>query len=113
MNEPTPSAMSEPVLATPPAQVMTSSLAVWSLVLGIVSLVACGFLTAVPAVICGHMARSRIRLEPQALSGDGMAIAGLVMGYVCVGLSILAIAVLVGLMFFASAETDPYVYTLF
>jgi peptidyl-prolyl cis-trans isomerase B (cyclophilin B) len=50
----------------------TSGLAIASLVCAILSL-------SIPAVICGHMARTRIRETGE--SGDGMAIAGLVLGY--------------------------------
>lgn len=56
-------------------------LAIWSLVLGILSVVACGPVTGIPAIICGHMARSTIKMDPDNLSGEGMALAGLIMGY--------------------------------
>lgn len=56
-------------------------LAVWSLVLGILSIVTCGPVTGVPAIICGHMARSKIKSDPNNLAGDGMALVGLIMGY--------------------------------
>jgi hypothetical protein len=61
-----------------------SNLAVWSLVLGIASLVFCCLPAAIPAIICGHLARSRVRQAPDTLSGDGMALAGLITGYVSV-----------------------------
>jgi prepilin-type processing-associated H-X9-DG protein len=58
-------------------------LAVTSLVLGILSyLCLLGPLLAVPGVITGHMALSRIRQYPNDLRGHGLAVAGLVMGYV-------------------------------
>lgn len=62
-----------------------------SLVLGILSLILFGILTAIPAVICGHVAKSKIKKNPEALCGDGLAIAGLVMGYIVIGFSILII----------------------
>ena len=58
-------------------------LSIWSLVLGIISLVGCafgGFLAGIPAVICGHIGLSRIKRLP-SLGGRGMAIAGLITGY--------------------------------
>lgn len=58
-----------------------SQLAVWSLILGILSVFSCGPLTGIPAIICGHMARARIKMEPEKLTGEGMALAGLIMGY--------------------------------
>ena len=56
-------------------------LAIWSLILGILSIVSCGPITGIPAIICGHMARARIKIDPDKLTGEGMALAGLIMGY--------------------------------
>lgn len=77
---------------------VTEPLAIWSLVLGSISIVGCafgGFLTAIPAVICGHIGRSKISKDPH-LSGAGMALAGLITGYfglMAVPLVIAAIAI--------------------
>ena len=65
-------------------------LAIWALILGIAALLFCCLPLAVPAIICGHLARSRIKLSPGAASGSGMAMAGLIMGYVSVVAFILA-----------------------
>ena len=68
-------------------------LSIWALVLGIVSLLTClvgGFLIGIPAVICGHIGISRINRHT-LLGGRGMAIAGLITGY----LSILTIPIFV------------------
>ena len=58
-----------------------SPLAIWSLILGILAMVSCGPITGIPAIICGHMARTRIKIEPDKFTGEGMALAGLIMGY--------------------------------
>lgn len=58
----------------------TNSLAVVSLVSGILSWVLCPFVGAVVAVITGHVARGQIKTSGEA--GGGMAVAGLVLGYV-------------------------------
>lgn len=58
----------------------TNSLAVASLVSGILAWVVCPLLAAVLAVIFGHIARGQIRHSGEA--GGGLAIAGLVLGYV-------------------------------
>lgn len=84
-----------PLGAVQPAAARTSGLAIWSLVLGILAIFTAG-LTTIPAVICGHLALGRIKRSAGAQSGGGMAIAGLVTGYV--GLFIFGIAVLAGLM---------------
>ncbi len=57
-----------------------SGLAIASLAGGVLSLVL-GFLTGIPAVICGHLGRARIRKAGGELRGNGMALAGLTMGY--------------------------------
>lgn len=64
----------------------TSGLAIASLVCGILSLTTCLLLPGIPAVICGHMALSNIKDSHSTISGRGMAIAGLVMGYVSIAL---------------------------
>jgi hypothetical protein len=61
-------------------------LAIWSLVLGIISIVGCAFggiIAGIPAIICGHIGRSRIQNNP-SLRGAGMALAGLICGYLSV-----------------------------
>lgn len=72
----------------------TSSLAVWSLVLGILGFFSLG-LTSIPAVICGHLAHGRIKRSGGTRTGSGLAIAGLATGYF--GFVILGVAALAGL----------------
>ena len=79
MNEPPP-------LPTSPGQPKTSGLAIWSLVLGILSLFCFSVLAGIPAVICGHMALSRIKRSVGFLQGNGLAIGGLVTGYLSIAL---------------------------
>src|ERR1035438_4177001 len=69
-----------PISGYPP-QPKTSGLAIWSLVLGILSLTCFSILSAIPGVICGHKALSKIKHSGGALAGQGLAIAGLVTGY--------------------------------
>ena len=72
----------------------TVSQATASMILGILSFVVLGILAAIPAVICGHIAKSKIKADPENLQGDGLALAGLIMGYIQIGLSILLIPLL-------------------
>ena len=83
-----------PPLPTAPAPAKSSGLAIWSLVLGILSLTCFWLLTAIPAVICGHVAYSRIRRSAGALSGEGLALGGLITGYASIALSIFVIPLL-------------------
>jgi len=66
-------------------------LAVASLVLGILSLICLGPLTGIPAIICGHIAHNKSRRSPAQYGGAGMAIAGFVMGYVSLVLTIIMV----------------------
>ncbi|HEY9074771.1 MAG TPA: DUF4190 domain-containing protein [Desulfobaccales bacterium] len=77
-----------PPVSTIPDQPKNSGLAVWSLVLGILALVlvCIGPLFGIPAVICGHIAYSRIRRSAGALSGGGLALGGLITGYLSIAL---------------------------
>ena len=65
-----------------------SGLAIASLAGGVLSL-GLGFLTGIPAVICGHLGRARIRKAGGELRGKGMALAGLTMGYFMTVVSVL------------------------
>lgn len=76
----------------PPASApKTSAGAIWSLVLGILGLACFSILTAVPAVICGHMAYGRIKRSGGALEGQGLAIAGLITGYLGIAFAVVLI----------------------
>jgi hypothetical protein len=62
----------------------TSTLAVISLVTGILGWTLLPLLGTIAAIITGHMARGEIRRMPDRLEGDGMALAGLILGWVAV-----------------------------
>jgi uncharacterized protein DUF4190/uncharacterized protein DUF4339 len=96
------SAASSAVFATPSAYPAvaapsqgTSGLAITSLICGILGFVTLG-LAGLPAVITGHMGLSAIRRSGGALTGRGMAIAGLIMGYL--GFGLIFVAVLASLL---------------
>lgn len=59
----------------------TSGLAISSMVCGIVGVVTCPVIAAIPAIICGHLAMGQINNAPFPMAGRGMAIAGLALGY--------------------------------
>jgi len=84
----------------------TSVLAVISLVFGILGWTLLPFLGGIVAVICGHLARGEIRREPDRLEGDGMAVAGLVLGYASLVLGLLFLLAIFlffgGLVWFAA-----------
>lgn len=71
-----------PVVALTPYNGTTSSsgLAITSMVLGISAFFLCG-ITALPAVICGHLALVKIKRSEGRFEGNGFAITGLITGY--------------------------------
>ena len=74
----------------------TNNLAIVSLIFGIVAWVLCPIVGAIVAVITGHRARGEIRVSGEG--GDGLALAGLILGYLnlaLVGVSIVVIASIV------------------
>src|SRR5271166_3470280 len=87
----------------PPAS--TNSLARASLVLGVAEFFTMG-LTAIPAIICGHMAKREMRATGQR--GDGLATSGLVLGYMAVIFWGILIALsIVGAIISASGGISP------
>src|SRR5437868_14252953 len=90
-----------PTPPTPPVSQpipRTAPIAIWSLVLAILSFT-CGWLfTAIPAVIYGHIARSKIRKSGGALRGKGIATAGLILGYIALTLGVMGIPLLVSMI---------------
>ena len=66
-----------------PAYTTVSPVAVVALVCGIGEFFTLG-MTAIPAVILGHVARRQVRQTGQR--GDGMALTGLILGYAGIGL---------------------------
>ena len=85
-----------PLVPQPPPP--TAPAAIWSLVLAVLSFT-CGWLfTAIPAVICGHIARSKIRKSGGALGGKGIATAGLILGYIALVLGVMGIPLLVSMI---------------
>ena len=68
--------------ATPPVHRTTSALAVVSLVFGIAAWCVLPVVGAIVAIVCGHMGRAEIRRSQGQLEGDGLAVVGLVLGYV-------------------------------
>ena len=90
-----PAAAAWPVPAyQPPPPGGTNSMAIAAMVLGVAEFFTAG-LTAIPAVICGHLARRQMRQTAQR--GDGLATSGLVLGYMAIIFwSVLIAASLVG-----------------
>ena len=84
----------------------TSGTAVASLVFGVLSWIVLPFIGAILAIVLGHSARGEIRRSPPGtVEGDGMALAGLILGwahlFVVVACIFVIFVFLGGLAFFA------------
>lgn len=69
----------------------TNTLAIVALVSGLLGWSFVPFIGSIVAIITGHLARSEIRRQPERYEGDGLALVGLILGYVALGLAVLAI----------------------
>jgi hypothetical protein len=98
--------MNQPYQQFPPAT-RTSTLAIVSLIAGIVSWFLLPFIASLAAVITGHMAKKEIKNGNGMVTGNGMATAGLILGYVQLGLGV-CVCVVVGVMF-ALGMTIPFI----
>ncbi|NIM93533.1 MAG: DUF4190 domain-containing protein [Anaerolineales bacterium] len=65
-----------------PAATQTSTLAIVSLVTGLLSYVIIPIVGAIAAIITGNMAKKEIRESEGSITGDGLATAGVILGYV-------------------------------
>ncbi|MCX4828769.1 DUF1707 and DUF4190 domain-containing protein [Streptomyces sp. NBC_00006] len=88
--------MQQPMMGVPrtflPAPPPTNGKAIGALVCGVGTFFSAGA-SAIPAVILGHMARKEIRERGE--SGDGMAVGGLVLGWLSVAFWALIIVAIV------------------
>ncbi len=86
----------EPSLQVSPAIKPNSTLAIASLISGILGWTLLPVIGGMIAVVTGHMAKSEIRKSSGQLAGEGLATAGLILGYTAtiLGLCISAIVVL-------------------
>jgi hypothetical protein len=89
----------------PPAP--TNGMAIASLVVSILSITAFCGLTSIVGAILGHVARKQIRERGD--NGGGMALAGIIVGWIGVALVLAAVAVIV-VVAVAEEASDPTVY---
>jgi len=70
--------------------------ALWALILGILSVTTCSIFTGVPAIILGICSRTDLKTLGQS-RGDGMALAGIILGAASFLILAVQIMLLVGL----------------
>ena len=93
---------------TIPTQPKDSTLALLSMIFGIAAYVILQFLGSIAAVILGHMGKSEIKKSAGMLKGSGMATAGLILGYVQLGIFVLSICVITILALSAGSVSDVF-----
>jgi hypothetical protein len=79
-------------------------MAIASLVLGVLSLLCLSVLAGIPAILAGHIARLRARRRPEEYGGAGLALGGLVLGYLSGAIALLLVGA--GLLLFPRAHTQ-------
>ena len=82
-----PPAYPPPPPPPPPSQQQTNTMAVVSLIFGILGLVGvCPGLGSIIALITGNMAKGEIRRDPYRYGGDGLAKGGIILGWIGIAL---------------------------
>lgn len=92
--------------SVPTAVLPNSTAAVVSLIAGILSYIALPVIGPIVAIIAGHMAKNEIRRSNGQLGGSGMATAGLVLGYIQIGLIILGVCAFFGIFILAALGSN-------
>jgi hypothetical protein len=83
-----------------PVVLPTSTLAIVSLIAGIFGFMGFPIIGTAVALFTGYSARKETRAIPPTHSGDGMATAGIVMGWIQVGLVVLGLCLLIAYLVF-------------
>ena len=78
----------------------TSTMAILSLIAGIAGWLGLLGIGGILAIVFGHIAKSEIRKSSGTITGDGMATAGLVLGYVNLALAVIILCLAVALPLF-------------
>ena len=104
-NAPPPTPKLQPIQGTPrPTETRTSGAAVASMILGILGFIILPIVGAIAAIITGHIGLGTIKKGAGTVKGRGMAIAGLIMGYLQIVLVALAIVAAVALPTFGKVQ---------
>ena len=84
----------------------TSGRATAALILGICGLVVCPLIPSVLALVFGYQARNEIDASRGNMDGRGQAVAGIVLGWVGVGLCALGIVAVIALFALAAGTAE-------
>ena len=104
--------MTGPVPPGYPVVAKTNGMAVASLVLGCVAVAFC-FVPSILAIVLGYISKGQIDRSQGTQNGRGLAIAGIVLGWVGIGVALLvAIALVIGALAEPSTTVDDKTGTL-
>ncbi len=78
------------------------------MILGIVGLVCCGIFASVPSIILGYQAKNEIRASGGMQTGEGQAKAGIILGWIGVALTVLAIVGIVVIALAGGFESSSF-----
>jgi MFS family permease len=78
----------------------TNTKAVLAFVFGLLGIILIPFIGSIIAVVFGHMARQELRDRPEE-TGDGLALAGLIMGWIMLAIIGLLLAIFIVLLLIA------------
>ena len=84
-----------PFQPPPAASGQDQTLAIVSLVCGVLSIVCCGAIAGIPAIITGFMAKNNVDSNPNQYGGRGFALAGMILGGISIFFTIIYILYLV------------------
>ena len=79
----------------PVVQPKDSTLAIVSMICGIASYFIVPVIGAIAAIIMGHIAKKEIKNSNGMIKGNGMATAGLILGYIQIALAVLSVCALI------------------
>jgi hypothetical protein len=105
---PPPGYYQQPAYQQPPS---SSGRATTSLILGILSLVACGLLLGIPAMVVARQAKREIRESGGRIGGDGLATAGFVTGLLGTLWSVLVLLLVIVVFVFGASWFDEHCTT--
>ncbi len=82
----------------------TNKKALWSMILGILGLVCCGFFTGIPAIILSRSAKAEIARTGE--QGSGMATAGFVLGIIAVVWGVISVILVLTGNYYVDFDTS-------
>lgn len=86
-----------------PTSTETNALAIVSLIFGILGWTVLPLIGNLVAIVTGHIARGQVRVSAGAEQGDGLALAGLILGYLGLLIGLVLLLLMFGVGIFAVA----------